>query len=925
MKTRKTLLFILTFYLATFTCFAQTEVMAWGNLTGIRMDGQLIEFETSFRIVERDWGYVFASGRERAQTTFRRDDGKAIVESGAHWVKYNQIITDVKQGEAYVELTFSSDSTRQTEGVYYCFELPKERYANAKINRGGKRISIRTADRSIQLDFQKSVKSFVRHDDRSGNNVLYIQLMDGNLRKGQQGNLAFIIKTDGIIDHDAVTIEVDKTNPGRLYAGFGGNFRLQSPHDAKVIDYCLNNMQVKFGRVEMPWRSWQPVETTDPLAEARQGKLDPRADASMKMAKRLAAKGMPVIVSAWFPPEWALEPGQTRGRGGVAALRMDNRKKQQIYKSLADYLIYIKEYCGVEAWAFSFNESDIGIDVLFSADEHATFIKEFGAYMASRGLATKLLLGDNSDATTYDFVVPAVKDKETHPYIAAVSFHSWRGCDDETLRKWAAVSRTLNVPLIVGEGSTDAAAHRYPQIFLEETFALYEINLYTRIAAICQPLSILQWQLTADYSLLWGDGIYGSTGTMYPTRRFWNLKQLAATPANLFSLPVISSNGNVNCAAFGSAATGQYAVHIVNNGAARQAIIKGIPEGISMTVYVTDAEKCMEETSATAGTDGTLMVDLPAMAYVTLFAKHRSVSGIAPVVKNATPEAKALLNYLYAIKGKKYLSGQMWAPWGIDEIQTVYDITGKYPAVKGQDLIHEADNANEIQLAIEWGRKGGIPTIMWHWGAPTKGEGYEQSKMTIDIERCFQEGTEEYKAMWDDLERIANHLTVLRDANVPVLWRPMHEFDGNWFWYGKGTDEQFTRIWKTMFDYFTHERGLNNLIWVLCHSGEPRSTNNPGKEYYDLAGGDSYGGGIQDEMYKEVQSIHGDIVPIPFHECGAIPDPDLCKEKGIDWSWWMLWHTGHVTNHNKDEMRRIYNHDLVITLDEVPDIIEYGH
>ena len=105
---------------------------------------------------------------------------------------------------------------------------------------------------------------------------------------------------------------------------------------------------------------------------------------------------------------------------------------------------------------FSFNESDLGIDVLHTPEEHNIFIKEFGAYMASQNLPTKLLLGDNSDATTFDFILPGLNDPETLPYIGAVSFHSWRGCDDETLRKWAGAAKQINVPLIVGEGSTDA-------------------------------------------------------------------------------------------------------------------------------------------------------------------------------------------------------------------------------------------------------------------------------------------------------------------------------------------------------------------------------------------------------------------------------------------------------------------------------------
>ena len=98
----------------------------------------------------------------------------------------------------------------------------------------------------------------------------------------------------------------------------------------------------------------------------------------------------------------------------------------------------------MEALSFSFNESDLGIDVLHTAQEHADFIKGFGAYVASRGLMTKMLLGDNSDATTFDFILPAMNDPATHKYIDAVSFHSWRGCDDETLKKWAGAAQKLN-------------------------------------------------------------------------------------------------------------------------------------------------------------------------------------------------------------------------------------------------------------------------------------------------------------------------------------------------------------------------------------------------------------------------------------------------------------------------------------------------
>lgn len=300
-----------------------------------------------------------------------------------------------------------------------------------------------------------------------------------------------------------------------------------------------------------------------------------------------------------------------------------------------------------------------------------------------------------------------------------------------------------------------------------------------------------------------------------------------------------------------------------------------------------------------------------------------SAMAATPVTPNASPEARALLNFMHAMYGKKTLSGQMWAPWGIDEIETVYKITGKYPAIRGQDYIHERSNKRENELAIEWWKAGGIPTIMWHWGAPSKGEGYNQSKMSIDIDRCFEPGTEEHAAMWIDLKRIADHLTELRDANVPVLWRPVHECDGDWFWYGKGGGERFVKLWRTMFDYFAKERKLNNLVWVLCHSGNPKAEWNPGKEYYDLAGPDTYGKGIQASLFNAARAIHGDAIPIPYHECGTIPDPEECFQNGVTWSWWMLWHTSHLTRHDRDALIHAYTHDLILTRDELPDIMGY--
>lgn len=596
---------------------AQTEVMAWSNITGVRVDGELIDFESSLRVGTLKGDMEITGKEKQVRPVFHREGDMQEVTTTLRGVKFHQKVTDKGKGLVEISIDALSDTTLN-QTAYYCIALSPENYADAKVRTSGRKLTVTSANRKLEFKFNKSVKATVEKE--STGTVVYISLMP-TLKKAERTALSMALHASGVIDHSDAEIILDMQNPGSLFTGFGGNFRLQNPAaDPKVIDYCLENLRVAYGRVEFPWRLWQPEEEADPIATAQNGGLNKRVEESLLMAERLKAMGMPVILSCWFPPAWAIDggPASHARQGGVIAYRLDNRKKEKIYKSMADYLLYAKQYYGIEFSMFSFNESDLGIDVLHTPQEHADFIKEFGAYLAGLNLPTRMLLGDNSDATTFDFILPALNNLETHKYIGAVSFHSWRGCDDVTLKKWADAAKAINVPLLVGEGSTDAAAHGYAEIFNESTFALYEINLYTRICAICQPLSILQWQLTSDYSLLWGDGIYGSKGPLRPTQRFWNIKQLASTPADALAIPVSSSKKNVNCAAFGNMVRGEYAVHMVNNGADCEAVISGIPAEVKeLKVYVTNTKDCMKETAVKVE-NGQVRVHLPAISFITL-------------------------------------------------------------------------------------------------------------------------------------------------------------------------------------------------------------------------------------------------------------------------------------------------------------------
>jgi len=636
------------------TALGQVEVMPWGNLTGIRVEGHLAELQTSIVVAKPDWSELVETAKELQEPRYTREGARHTITSKLETLSLRETVEETGPGAAKIVLQLKADADTPMSGAYFCIAIPQSLIPNGTmqmidpVNPADAELPLAAISSRVQTEpllisasglrfvsparrweigFGEQSAIMIRNEPAASTGPrVYVTLFPGAAATGQTVGKVFTLTTSGEIDRTPVQLVLDATRPGSAFQGLGGNFRVQNPRiDPSVIQYNLENLRVSWARVEMPWRFWHPNEEVDPIKTAETTGLDRRVQAAMEMARTLARKKMPVIVSAWSAPAWAIEgtpnfrakPGEPRGNP------LKPEKTQKIYESIGSYLTYLKRTHGVEAVMFSFNESDLGINVRQTGEEHAALIKGLGAYLASQGLATKMLLGDNSDATTTDFILPAMNDPEARPYIGAVSFHSWRGWSDELLTFWGSAARRLNVPLLVAEGSTDAAAWLYPQVFKEPWFAMQEITLYTRICAISQPLAILQWQLTADYSILSGGGVFREEGPLQPTRRFWNLKQLASTPEGSFVLPIACKLPSITCTAFGNIADGKYAIHVVNNGASRPATIEGLPSGLkALKVFVTDDKRGMEEKAGVAvGDGGKAELKLDAVSFTTLLAE----------------------------------------------------------------------------------------------------------------------------------------------------------------------------------------------------------------------------------------------------------------------------------------------------------------
>jgi len=188
--------------------------------------------------------------------------------------------------------------------------------------------------------------------------------------------------------------------------------------------------------------------------------------------------------------------------------------------------------------------------------------------------------------------------------------------------------------------------------------------------------------------------------------------------------------------------------------------------------------------------------------------------GYDPVNPNASKEAKELLSYLYSIKGKNTLSGQHnYGNELLRSTDSVKTITGSLPAMWGSDMLPLGKLDGTLQDVVDEAtrqhEKGSIITLMYHQVKPFDHDslGFSRSvkgRVTDEEwEQIVTPGTPYHEMLIRKIDKVAKYLKQLQDKNIPVLWRPYHEMNGIWFWYGdrKGPDG-FRKLWKIMYDRY---------------------------------------------------------------------------------------------------------------------------
>jgi mannan endo-1,4-beta-mannosidase len=331
-----------------------------------------------------------------------------------------------------------------------------------------------------------------------------------------------------------------------------------------------------------------------------------------------------------------------------------------------------------------------------------------------------------------------------------------------------------------------------------------------------------------------------------------------------------------------------------------------------------------------------------------------------PVNPNLIPEARKVLEYFESVQGKKMLSGISGSQDA--QPQAVLHMTGREPAIVGGDTagFHRKWDATYRQVmqhmvdrSIFWWRaKGGIVALQYHWMKPGDPEGSAwvappRGTGRLDLAKAVTPGTQEHQAVMADLKVTADYLQQLADARVPVLWRPLHEIDGGWFWWTDAEKPENTAaLWRLMFHYFVQERKLNNLIWVynaahVSHTRKPQAASfeeevahrkryYPGAEYVDIASIDTYAnpklgwGAAEQDARRRAYELMQQVAPgkpLAIAEDAALCNPDTFQREGPAWLYCSAWWVGGKSN-PVDWMRRTFNHEAYLTLDELPLLIE---
>lgn len=323
------------------------------------------------------------------------------------------------------------------------------------------------------------------------------------------------------------------------------------------------------------------------------------------------------------------------------------------------------------------------------------------------------------------------------------------------------------------------------------------------------------------------------------------------------------------------------------------------------------------------------------LAFIAATPGAAAAQPLEPVNERASPEARTLLRYLYEIDEAHTLSGQHNYNGDLNQFtDRVEALTGARPALWGTDFIWRGTEDPGLEIVAEAIRKheqGYLVTLMWHAGRPTDtppfgwSESIQGELTGAEWRELVTPGSALHTRWLAQIDTVATYLQALRDAGIPVLWRPYHEMNGVWFWWGdKRGPDGFQKLWRMMFDRYVNYHDLTNLIWVW-NANAPRDIPQdeaydytlyyPGPDYVDVLATDVYHFDYEQSEYEELLGL-ANGKPIALGEVGQLPKPEILEAQPM-WAWFMVWSQWLETHNTLERVQRVYAHPATLTHDEL--------
>ena len=301
---------------------------------------------------------------------------------------------------------------------------------------------------------------------------------------------------------------------------------------------------------------------------------------------------------------------------------------------------------------------------------------------------------------------------------------------------------------------------------------------------------------------------------------------------------------------------------------------------------------------------------------------------------NANTDAKSLYQFLLSKFNSKIISGQTNSFY--NEVKT---IAGESPMIRGYDFQHYTqgyayqwnngvftfgwEDDGSVKRAIDWYKSTagkGIVTFQWHWHSPSGGKAgtntFYTDQTTFDVSKAVIPGTIENTLILRDIDSIVTQLKRFQTAGVPILWRPLHEAGGAWFWWGAKGPRACKDLFYIMYERLTNYHHLNNLIWVWS---TPETDWYPGNNFIDILGQDSYPGlynyDIQKNSFDRIYSLSQGKKLIAMTENGPMPNPDDCLALDAPWAYFMSWGDLVTAQNSSQHIKDVFNNPNVLTLE----------